>query len=73
MDRSEIDRLAQKAGIEWQGGFVRVAECVTQSELGRFAALVAAQEREACAQVAFELGGNRCDVVADAIRARSKE
>ena len=27
-------------------------------------------EREECAKVAFELGGNRCDVVADAIRAR---
>jgi hypothetical protein len=28
----------------------------------------AAAERERCAQVALELGGNRCDVLADAIR-----
>ena len=83
MDRSEIDRLAREAGIEWQGGFVRVAECVTQPELERFAALVAAAEREACAQLCDQMeqdaeGTDCCKwpTPADcayAIRTRSKE
>lgn len=72
---SETITLARKAGIEWQGGFVRVAECVTQPMLERFAALVAAAEREACAKVADEYAGclfvgTTAEVIAAAIRAR---
>ena len=37
-----IIELAREAGMAWQGGFTRVVECVTQSELERFAALVRA-------------------------------
>jgi hypothetical protein len=47
--------------------------CVTQEELDRFAALVAAKEREECAKVCLEeapsLDGQLC---ADAIRERGK-
>lgn len=65
---SDIITLARKAGIEWQGGFVRVAECVTQPMLERFAALVAAAEREACIDlVAFHGGSVEIET---AIRAR---
>lgn len=53
--REQIIAMAREAGIEWQGGFVRVAECVTQDELERFAALIEqaarADERERCAKV----------------------
>ena len=73
MDRSEVLRLAREAGIEWQGGFVRVAECVTQHELERFAALVAAATREACAKLVEKDDSMRWSGAADAIRARSKE
>ena len=66
---SDIITLARKAGIECQGGFVRVAECVTQPMLERFAALVAAAEREACIDlVAFHGGSVEIET---AIRARS--
>lgn len=65
---SDIITLARKAGIEWQGGFVLVAECVTQPMLERFAALVAAAEREACIDlVAFHGGSVEIET---AIRAR---
>ena len=57
--REQIIAMAREAGIEWQGGFVRVAECVTQDELERFAALIEqaarADERERCAKVCEQL------------------
>ena len=74
IDRGTIIKLAREAGIEWQGGFVRVAECVTQPELERFAALVAAAERKDLADVVA-----KCDPratpkgIAAAIRARSQQ
>lgn len=52
MDREDIIRMARKSGMQFQGGFVRVVECVTESELERFAHLVAEREREACAKAA---------------------
>jgi hypothetical protein len=36
-------------------------------------AIAVAAEREVFEELAWELGGNRCDVLVDAIRARSKE
>jgi hypothetical protein len=48
MNREDIIRIAREAGLrldKHNGGFV------DQSELLRFAALVAAAEREACAKV----------------------
>ena len=37
-----VIKLAQEAGMRWEGGFTRVIECVTEAELTRFAALVRA-------------------------------
>lgn len=58
MTRDEIMRIASESGIEWQRhtgvlGRISVTTCGSQSveRLERFAALVAAQEREACAQL----------------------
>jgi hypothetical protein len=58
----EIIRMAREAGLEWQGGFTRVIECVTESELQRFAALVEQRVRseialEELAKISQELGG----------------
>ena len=76
MNREDSIRMAREAGLrldKHNGGFV------DQSELLRFAALVAAAEREACAKLAeaticdthlptgVRIYGTR---VADAIRAR---
>ena len=35
-----VIKLAQEAGMRWEGGFTRVIECVTEAELTRFAELV---------------------------------
>ena len=40
MTTEEIIKLAQEAGMRWEGGFTRVIEYVTEAELTRFAALV---------------------------------
>ena len=77
MNREDIIRMAREAGLrldKHNGGFV------DQSELLRFAALVAAAEREACAAL-LEANGMRCgeeslsrlilETNAAAIRARS--
>jgi hypothetical protein len=67
MTRDDIIRIAREAGLrldKHNGGFV------DQSELLRFAALVAAAEREACAKVCDDMvlyTGYDC---AAAIRAR---
>ena len=37
-----VIKLAQEAGMRWEGGFTRVIECATEAELTRFAALVRA-------------------------------
>lgn len=83
MTQDDIIRMARKVGMEFQGGFVRIVECVTQSELERFAALVAAaakaEEREECAMVClslFDLDDDSCseaEQCAAAIRARGQQ
>lgn len=68
MTREDIIRMALEAGIDYGFG----------AELERFAALVAAAEREACAKLCLEeapsLDGQLCaDAIRDAIRARGGE
>ena len=74
-------RMMEEAGIEWQKntgitGRVNSSTCGSQpvEKIERFASLVAAAEREACAQVCDELqqcwqSAGEC---ADAIRARGQ-
>ena len=72
MTREDIIRMAREAGLTEFGG-------VTEQNIERFAALVAAAEREACARLCDEI----CDdphvvlhvgtICAAAIRARGQE
>jgi len=75
MTRDDIIEMAKKSCDSdkvdaWHNGFWTL----TQEELERFAALVAAHEREACAKVCLEeapsLDGQLC---AAAIRARGEQ
>jgi hypothetical protein len=73
MNRDNIISMAREAGIK--------NDCdgiwCEADQLERFAALVAAAEREACAKIADEVGDDDEDwhawIAADAIRARGKE
>jgi len=81
MTRDEIIRMAREACDTdkvdaWHNGFWTV----TQEELERFAALVAAAEREACAKVVEEFdfeyqddSAGSLEGASAAIRARGKE
>jgi len=77
MTRDDVIKMAREAGI---GGMLTDVVCTTE-ELERFAGLVAAAEREACAKVSEgfpenrtwvpgSLWGNIRSEVAAAIRAR---
>ena len=50
MNRDDIIRMAREAGLTLRGHYDEPGS--TPQELERFAALVAAAEREACAQIA---------------------
>lgn len=67
MNRDDIIRMAREAGYGWS------LTDMHAPALERFAALVAAAEREACAKVCYEaapsLDGQLC---AEAIRARGE-
>jgi hypothetical protein len=63
--RDTID-MAREAGFELEDQYVDEWSCFTD-EIGRFEALVRADEREACAKVCEERGWH---VTAAAIRAR---
>jgi hypothetical protein len=65
MNRDDIIRMARKAGFA-DG----VAEIVGLEGFARFAALIAAAEREACAKVCEEPGWNAANWCAKKIRAR---
>ncbi len=65
MDREDIIRMAREVGL-WPA-----VTDMFPKELERFAALVAAAEREACAKVAFN--AKTYIEAAAAIRARGKE
>ena len=78
MTREDIIRMAREARFEQIAGDDWV--CFTE-EIERFAALVAAAEREACAKVCDEMEASgalsslekyRTRFIADAIRARSQ-
>ena len=86
MDREQIIRMAREAGLRVGtnlSGVVLVgspAEIglahLTVEELERFAALVAAHEREACAKVCDDMDHNGVMIAADcaaAIRARGNK
>lgn len=51
MNKDDIIRMAREAGMQFQGGFVRIVECVTQPELERFATIVRAAALEEAAKV----------------------
>ena len=76
MDREEIIRMAREAGFQVYEIDVWITDGWWLEELERFAALVAAAERDACASVA-ESYEPRCDTcpsgVANAIRARGEK
>lgn len=86
MDRSEVIRLAREADSGFEGGPDEdgtLGDCLVGLDaVERFAALVAAREREACAQI-LDHNADACrnnsmleDVLrsnAAAIRARGKE
>ena len=55
MDREDIIKLARGAGFEVYGTDVWITDGWWLEELERFAALVAAAEREACAKACDEL------------------
>jgi hypothetical protein len=74
MNRDDIIRMAREAGFKRHHN-PDLYDCMVASDeaIERFAALVAAAEREACAELAFEMlvkvEGTDFDVP-DAIRAR---
>jgi len=78
MTRDDIIRMAREAGFDLRMGQWCVSCEVngTHEELERFAKLVAAAEREACA-IALETEGGRWDgenfEIAGAIRARGEK
>jgi hypothetical protein len=51
MNRKDVIRMAQKAGMEWDDACGVPLWLAYESDLERFATLVAAHEREACAKV----------------------
>jgi hypothetical protein len=71
MNREDIIEVASKAGFETKRDMIWVDQWEITPTLTRFAALVAAAEREACAQVGMLVAKNGIETSA-AIRARSK-
>ena len=72
MNRDEIIRMAREAGINVEQGFL-LRFAGVEDDLERFAALVAAAEREACAKVCEEPGWNAANWCAKQIRARGEK
>ena len=70
MTRDDIIEAASKAGFETKRDMIWVDQWEITPALTRFAALVAAAERQACAEVCDEYG--QAKYAAAAIRARSK-
>ena len=82
MNREDIIKLAREAGFEVYGTDVWITDGWWTEELERFAAIVAAAEREECAKACEELltiinsGDEHMDGVTDcivAIRARGEK
>jgi hypothetical protein len=74
MTRDDIIRMAREAGFNVEQGFLLRVTGIDE-DLERFAALVAAAEREACADecVKQAIGGGFAADCAAAIRARGQE
>ena len=74
MDREDIIKLAREAGLVRTGDkWVEPARWGV-TEIVRFAALVAAHEREACASICFQEGPSiDGELIAEAIRARGEK
>ena len=78
MKRENIIQMAREAGFEADPDNVWITDGYWFEELARFAALVAAAEREACARVCDALAAHPeyaseiTKLAAHAIRARSK-
>ena len=78
MTRDDISRMAEAAGFPARRAFSDLSDLYPRLE--RFAALVAAAEREACAQVCDEIANKPSNMVlgvaldcAAAIRARGEK
>ena len=70
MDREDIIKLAREAGLVYGSDEKPLGSVI------RFAALVAAHEREACAKLAeepYEFTSEEAHRIASAIRARGKQ
>jgi len=72
LDRDDIIRIAQEiSGVAYPSGMDGVKIGMSQDHLERFAALIAAAEREACAVIAFN--AKTYIKAAAAIRARGND
>jgi hypothetical protein len=69
MNKEDITRMAEVAGFPARRSFSDLSDLYPRLE--RFAALVAAHEREECAKIAFN--AKTYLEAADSIRARGKE
>lgn len=72
MTQDELIAMAREADPFGDDGRLVSLAMLTPGTLERFAALVAAAEREACAQVCESWGGRDYEKCATAIRARGK-
>jgi hypothetical protein len=72
LTRDDIIRMARESGFEVDSDDVWITDGFWVEELERFAKLVAAAEREACADIAenWRCNGMPRTVLADQIRAR---
>ena len=70
MTREDIIRKAREAQMPY---YYRTGEVTNLEQLERFAVLVAAAEREACAKVCEEPGWNAANWCAKQIRARGEK
>ena len=71
MTRDDINRLIHDNGLFH--GTVKIGVIMDINHLEKFAALVAAAEREACARVCEEPGWNAANWCAKQIRARGEQ
>ena len=71
MTRDDINRLIQDNGLFH--GTVKIGVIMDINHLEKFAALVAAAEREACAKLCEEPGWNAANWCAKQIRARGEK
>jgi hypothetical protein len=72
MNRDDIIRMAREAGLYSGSPRTPSTGRMIEKRLERFAALVAAAEREACAKVCEEPGWNAANWCATQIRARGQ-